>query len=81
MLPSKRLTSKFSAQSSLKSRPGAASVSRPLGPRAVKPGTNNTTRRTPEKAQGNSKKACSTPTNDESSLPDNTLDFSVIPGR
>jgi len=83
VLPSKRLTSKFSAQSSLKARSGAASASRPLGPRAVRPGTNTsriTTGRTPEKAQGNSKKACSTPTSDETSLPDNTLDFSVIPG-
>jgi len=83
VLPSKRLTSKFSAQSSLKARSGAASGSRPLGPRAVRPGTNTsrvTTGRTPEKSQGNSKKACSTPTSDETSLPDNTLDFSVIPG-
>ena len=79
MLPSTRL----------KARPGISDSqprlkARPLGPRAARPGASITrgVRATPERAaQGTKKKACSTPTSDEATLPDNTLDFSVITGR
>lgn len=74
----------------LKARPGIPDsqprlkAARPLGPRAVRPGSSVSrgVRATPERAaQGTKKKACSTPTSDEATLPDNTLDFSVITGR
>ena len=80
-LKNRTLPPKLTTQSRQKTRTGA-SFSRPLGPLAVRAGANTsrkTEKMTPEKT-GN-KKACSTPTSDEAELPDNTLDFSVIPGR
>lgn len=87
--PKKAVKPRVLPSTRLKARPGISDSqprlkARPLGPRAVRPGASVTrgVRATPERAAGGTKKkACSTPTSDEATLPDNTLDFSVITGR
>jgi len=83
-LPSTRLASKFSTASKVRSasygtaRPVSASVQK----RVVKTTTGSkqeAANSTPEKSQG--KKACSTPTSDEVTLSDLTLDASCISKR